>query len=113
MNANDNRTPKRGDNIEVGNEFVGDKSTMHGIDTSLYLSVDIYVSAVNALKAFNLAALSWLARKTNDDLKDQIIGNFIARGTVCLDGSVCFCMMALARMLPSLLRRAAWTLKSS
>ena len=69
----------------MGNEFVEDESTMHGIDTSLYLSVDKYVSAVNALKVFNVAALSWLARKTNDDLKDQIIGNFIARGTVCLD----------------------------
>lgn len=62
-----------------------DESTMRGIDTNLYLTVDEYVSAISALKGFNVAALSWLARKTNDDLKDQIIGNFIARGTVCLD----------------------------
>ena len=61
---------------------------MTGIDNTFYLSADRYVSVVKAVKEFNVVALSWLARKTKDQLKDQIISNFIARGTVCLD-SIC------------------------
>lgn len=67
---------------------MADNDTTHGIDTGLYLSADEYAGAITALKQFNVTALSWLTRKTKDHLKDQIIGNFIARGTVCLD-SIC------------------------
>ena len=65
-----------------------DETTMTGIDNTFYLSADRYTSAVKTVKDFNVVALSWLERKTNDQLKDQIISNFIARGTVCLD-SIC------------------------
>ena len=59
--------------------------TVRGIDRSSHLSSGEYAKAITALKKFNITALSWLTRKTKDHLKDRIIGNFIARGTVCLD----------------------------
>ena len=67
---------------------MADNDTTHGIDTGLHLPADEYARAITALKRFNVTALSWLTRKTKEHLKDQIIGNFIARGTVCLD-SIC------------------------
>ena len=59
--------------------------TMHAVDGKFYLPAGEYARAIAALREFNIAALSWLVRKTKDHLKDQVIGNFIARGTVCLD----------------------------
>lgn len=59
--------------------------TTGGIDRNFHLSAGGYAKAITALREFNTTALLWLTRKTNDHLKDQIIGNFIARGTVCLD----------------------------
>lgn len=44
-----------------------------------------YKQAIGILREFTRFALLWLTEKTPDELKDQIIGNFIARGMVCLD----------------------------
>ena len=38
--------------------------TIRGIDKNLYLSAGGYARAITALKEFNVAALSWLTRKT-------------------------------------------------
>ena len=59
-----------------------------GIDNIFYATASEYAKAIVVLREFNIIALSWLRRKTRDHLKDQIIGNFIARGTICLD-SIC------------------------
>ena len=58
---------------------------MAPIDQVVYLEPNEYLKAIDVLRKFNARALHWLAKKTHEDLKDQIIGNFIARGTVCLD----------------------------
>ena len=54
----------------------------------VYLSQEDYGKAISILGEFTALVLRWLARQSQNELKDQIIGNFIARGTVCLD-SIC------------------------
>ena len=44
-----------------------------------------YEMAVGALRAFTIILLFSLTKTTEDQLKDQIIANFIARGAECLD----------------------------
>lgn len=66
---------------------------MAPIDQAVYLEPNEYLQATNVLREFTVRALCWLAKKTHEDLKDQIIGNFIARGTVCLD-SICLLWQA-------------------
>ena len=58
---------------------------MDQVDRTFYLSQNEYKQAIGVLRQFTKIALLWLTEKTSDQLKDQIIGNFIARGTVCLD----------------------------
>ena len=58
---------------------------MVSIDKTTYLSPDDYARAIEVLRNFSVNALLWLAEKSSDNLKNQIIMNFIARGTVCLD----------------------------
>ena len=58
---------------------------MPRIDTVFYLRPEEYAEAITVLRTFTVTALSSLASRTPDHLKDQIIGNFIARGTVCLE----------------------------
>ena len=59
---------------------------MEPIDTGTYLTSDDYERAIHVLRQFSRFALSWLREKSSDFPKDYIIGNFIARGAVCLDG---------------------------
>ena len=49
------------------------------------LSPEDYEHAIFALKDFTTIALTWMLGKSQDDVKHQIIANFIARGSVCLD----------------------------
>ena len=58
-------------------------------DQVVYLEPNEYLQATDVLRNFTARALHWLAKKTHEDLKDQIIGNFIARGTVCLESICC------------------------
>ena len=58
---------------------------MSSIDKTTYLSPDDYARAIEVLRNFTVNALLGLAEKSSDNLKNQIIMNFIARGTVCLD----------------------------
>ena len=58
---------------------------MTSIDKTTYLSPDDYAWAINILRTFTKMALLWLSAKSADNLKHQIIMNFIARGAVCLD----------------------------
>ena len=58
---------------------------MPSIDKTTYLSPDDYARAINVLRIFTKRAFLWLSEKSADNLKHQIIINFIARGVVCLD----------------------------
>lgn len=58
---------------------------VHKIDKTTKLSAEDYENAIATLKAFTKIALTWMFRKSRDDVKHQIIANFIARGSVCLD----------------------------
>ena len=58
---------------------------MQNIDKTTKLSPEDYENAIAALKAFTTIALAWMLEKSPDDVKHQIIANFIARGSVCLD----------------------------
>ena len=62
-------------------------------DQVVYLEPNEYLKAINVLRKFTVRAIHWLAKKTHEDLKDQIIGNFLTRGTVCLD-SICLLWQA-------------------
>ena len=62
-------------------------------DQVVYLEPNEYLQAIDVLRKFTVRAIHWLAKKTHEDLKDQIIGNFLARGTVCLD-SICLLWQA-------------------
>ena len=76
---------------------------MAPIDQVVYLAPIEYLQALDVLRKFTAHALHWLAKKTHEDLKDQIVGNFIARGTVCLDS---ICRLWASRELPRLLDTA-------
>ncbi len=58
---------------------------MPSIDKINYLPKEEYWRAKSFLEKFSVYALHWLASESQKELKDQIIGNFIARGMVCLD----------------------------
>ena len=58
---------------------------MNSIDNVNYRPTEEYWKAKSYLRDFTVYALRWLANESQEVLKDQIIGNFIARGTVCLD----------------------------
>ena len=58
---------------------------MGGIDRVRYLTLRDYEQAVTTLKSFTIVCLHWLAIKTPEEIRDQIIGNIIARGLVLLD----------------------------
>ena len=58
---------------------------MTTVDNIAYLSPSEYENAKDILREFTVLALHWLARQSQEELKDQIIGNFLARGTVCLE----------------------------
>ena len=55
------------------------------LDNTHYLPPEEYARAIPILRDFTTRALSWLSQTTPGSLKDQTIGQFIARGTVCLD----------------------------
>ena len=57
---------------------------MNPIDNLDYLPTEEYWKAKYYLKNFTISALHWLASESQE-LREQIIGNFIARGIVCLD----------------------------
>lgn len=58
---------------------------MQNIDKTTRLSPEDYEYAISTLKAFTTMALTWILEKSQDDVKHQIITNFIARSLVCLD----------------------------
>ena len=58
---------------------------MSSIDKISYLSESEYKDAIFTLREFTVCALSCLDTKSPKDLKHCIIGNFIARGVVCLN----------------------------
>ena len=55
------------------------------LDNTHYLPPEEYARAIRILRDFTTRALFWLSQSTPGSLKDQTIGQFIARGTVCLD----------------------------
>ena len=61
------------------------KVPVNSIDNVRYLPTEEYWKAKSYLRKFTVYALHWLASESQEELRDQIIGNFIARGTVCLD----------------------------
>ncbi len=58
---------------------------MNSIDYVNYHSQEEYQKAKSYLEKFTAHALHWSATQSQEDLREEIIGNFIARGTVCLD----------------------------
>ena len=58
---------------------------MRSIDRVFYRYPNDYAQAIEVLRIFTQKALRWLSEKSSGEVKDEIIGNFIARGTVCLD----------------------------
>ena len=58
---------------------------MRAIDNTRYLTVDEYDQAIETMKGFSTLAISWARTENEGNLRTEIIGNFIARGTVLLD----------------------------
>ena len=58
---------------------------MPSINGMGYLSPHEYNQAIHTLREFTKSALLWLSNKSSGNLRDEIIGNFIARGAICLD----------------------------
>ena len=58
---------------------------MRTIDNARYLTADEYDQAIKTMKGFSTLAISWARTENEGNLRTEIIGNFIARGTVLLD----------------------------
>ena len=57
---------------------------MTTVDKIAYLSPSEYENAKDTLREFTVLALHWLARQSQEELKDQIIGDVLARGDLPL-----------------------------
>ena len=58
---------------------------MQSIDNVPHRTVAEYTQAAETMKAFSTMAVLWAKTANEGDLRTEIIGNFIARGTVLLD----------------------------
>ena len=58
---------------------------MGTIDNVRYLTPDQYDQAIDTMKAFSTLAVLWARTENEGNLRTEIVGNFIARGTVLLD----------------------------